>query len=95
MGQPTCLEKITLVWGQGSSTKSQVSKTSTGPPSNRSNNRDHKDFLRLNKPGPSEALAKTSAGPSQAPSLKVEIDVARFTRKDLDQIIQSLLQAQT
>ncbi len=96
---------MTLVWGQGHrAQRNQASEATTSPSSNKFDNRNHKDSLGSNKPGPSEALARcseVSAGPYEAfavslqtPSSKaLEINVVWFMQKDLDQIIQSVFQA--
>ncbi len=74
MGQPLYLEKMTSV--QGRVCLSQKSRTSdkvvTSPSSHRSNNKDHKDPLRSNKP------------PAEPPkALLLEIDTVCYTKKDL------------
>ncbi len=56
-----------------------------GPSSHGSDNKDHKNLVGLNE---------SSAGPSKTPSteaLPPEIDAIHFTKKDLQQIIQSNL----
>ncbi len=68
MGQPVYLEKMTSVQERGCPVqKNQASKTPTGPSSNRSNNRKHKNPLESNKPGPSKAPARPSQAPSPTP----------------------------
>ncbi len=54
---------MTLVRGQGRPVqRDQASKTPTGPfSSNKSDNRDHKDPLGSNEPGPSKAPAGSKA----------------------------------
>ncbi len=83
---------MTLVRERGwSAQKSQTSKAPTGPSFNRSDDKDHKDLLGLNKPRPFEALIGPYEAPielSQTPLLEaLEINVFQFTQKDLDQII--------
>ncbi len=63
-------------------------------PTNRSNNRDYEDFLGSNKSGPSEApigpeaLARSPQAPSPA-----AFDVAQYTQKDMDHLLQMFFQA--
>ncbi len=59
---------------------------------------EHKDPLESNESRSSKTLAepyKALIGPIQTPPPKVKIDVVCFTRKDLDQIIESVFQVQT
>ena len=58
MGQLACLDKMTLVRRQGHfAKKSQAFKALTGLPSNKSDNRNHKNLLGSNKPRPFKAPA--------------------------------------
>ncbi len=87
MGQPAYLKKMTSVWGRGHSLwQNKAYKAFTGLSSYRSDNKDHKDPLRPNK-----SLAR----PFEALNLPFNtlVDVARYTKKNLEQIIQMVLQA--
>ncbi len=63
-------------------------------PTNRVNNENYEDPLVLNKPGPSEAATGPEAPvrPPQAPPSAAP-DVARYTQKDMDHLLQTFLQA--
>ena len=62
-------------------------------PTDWSNNRDHEDPLGSNKPGLSEA-PETPAGPPETPlPVPPTPDVARYTQKDIDHLLQTFLQA--
>ncbi len=88
MGQPARLEKMTSVRGRGRPPrKNRASKAPTGPSSHKSDNEDHENLLVLNEP-PARPL-EASNPPPEAPA-----DVARYTKKDLERIIQTVLQAQ-
>lgn len=81
MAQPACLEKmISLRKGGCSPQKSWTSKSPTNSSSYRSNHRDHKDTSRPIKP-----LIRCSE--------TLEFDVVQFTKRNLQQIIQLILQA--
>ncbi len=75
--------------------RDQTSKAPTGPPSS---NRDHKNPLGSDKPGPSKALTgapETPPGLLQAPPLPnipQDPGTNRYNQQDLDRIIQTFLQ---
>ncbi len=64
MGQPACLEKMTLVWERGHPQRKRISKAFTGPLSPRF---DHKDILKLNK---------FLVGPFKTLSFETPVDIA-------------------
>ena len=78
---------MTLIRGQGHlAERGQAFKAST----NRSSNKDHKNPLGSNKSKLSKALTK----PSQALFSTFPVpDVARYTQKDIDHLLQTFLQA--
>ncbi len=88
---------MTSVRGRGQSAhRGQASEAPTGPPSS---NGDHEDPLGSNEPGLSEAPAgseapKTLMGSPEAPfPAPPAPDVARYTQKDMDHLLQTFLQA--
>ena len=98
-GSANLFREMILVQGQEwPAQKSQAFKTST----NRSNNRNHKNPLKSNKPGPSkapEALTRPFKTP-EAPTRLFEaplpvfltLDVARYTQKDMYHLLQTFFQ---
>ncbi len=83
MGQLAFLEKMTLVWGKDyPPQKNRVSKASTNSSSHGSDHEDYKDPLGSNKP-----LNKSLSGTPVTLTPKAPTDVARYTEKDIKQII--------
>ncbi len=103
MGQSVCLQDDFNSRKKLSRIKKSSLQSSYRPRSHRLDqdlDQDHKNPLGSNKHGTSKALtgpyeAFVPIRSLQAPLFKAEIDVVWFTWKDLDQIIQSVLQAQT
>ncbi len=92
MGYPAYLEKMTSVRGQDwLAQRGQAFKAPIGPSLfNRSDDRDHEDPLRSNKPEPSKASVgletpaarKAPPGPPQAPPLLIfqDPDANRYSQ---------------
>lgn len=74
---------MTLVWEKGHLQKKQVFKALTGFLSPSS---DHKNSLRQNK---------LSARSDKVLSPKVLVNITQYTKKNLEQVIQIVFQAQT
>ena len=76
-------KKMTLIQGKSCpAQRKRGSKTPTGPSSHLSDRSNNKDLLGSNKPSPFEAPAFQVSTPKA-----LEFHVARYTQKDLDQII--------
>ena len=98
MGQQARLEKMTLVRGQTRpARKGQAFKALTNPSSIKSDNKDHKNPLKSNKPGPPKAFSGSE--PPKAPSRSSQTlsskdpSINCYSQQDLNKIIQTFLQA--
>ena len=61
-------------------------------PTNRFNNRDHKDPLGSNKPEPSKALEAPVEPPKVLFPVFPTPNIARYTQKDIDHLLQMFFQ---
>ncbi len=85
-------QMTSIRWQGRFARRGQVSETLI----NRSNNGNHKNSQGSNKPEPSEALTwpKAPIGLSKAPFPTFwTLDVARYTKKDMDYLFQTFFQA--
>ncbi len=76
--------------------RGQASEPPISPSSNRFDNEDYEDPLRLNKPGTFKASArpKAPAGPLQALlSTPQDLGAKQYSKQNLDRIIQTFLHA--
>ncbi len=93
ISQPAHLEKMILVWGRDypACKVQQVFEVPTSPSSIRFDDKDYKEPLESNKPGPLEALIrppKTPIRPLQTLFLiSQDPGTNRYSQQDLDKII--------
>lgn len=87
---------MTLFWRRSClSRRNRISEASTSSSSIKLDYKDYKDSLRVNKlpVGYPKALILTPSWPTQVFE-NINADVAWFTQKNLDQVIQAVFQAQ-
>ncbi len=91
MDQLVCLKKIILIWEKSRPPQgNRASKAPISLLSHKFDNKNNKDPLESNKT-PTGPLETPSAKPFKAP----EIDAIHYIKKDLQQIIPLIVQAQT